>query len=185
MQISKNIPTDGKKKGSTPFLIFIGFFIAINLLWVIASRNESSRMLKKGESAPDFSLPIIGHMEEEVSLEDLKGKATIVLVFWATWCPACRNELSSLSSKLWDFEKSGIKLVGINLDYGEESIVRAFIQRNSIKMTNLFGNPGVAGSYRVTSLPSVYVLDREGKICWAGTGYTRAGRLLSLGQKCS
>jgi peroxiredoxin len=97
-------------------------------------------------------------------LRDLKGK--IVLVdFWATWCPPCREALPALEKIHRDWASKGVLVLGV--DDEPERVIRSFISEHSItyptlldrdrKVHELFGVDGIT-----QGIPLTVVFDREG-----------------------
>ncbi len=112
-------------------------------------------------SAPDFVLPSIEGQEK--SLEDFKGKP-LMLHFWATWCPPCREEMLTFQKIYEEFGPSGLTIVAINVGESPEK-VKKFIKENGLTFPVLLDSKGeVANRYRVRGLPTTYWIDPSGKI---------------------
>ncbi len=89
------------------FAIVIGIYI-------LASPSGSSTMAKSGSSieAPDFTFALLDG--EKVSLSDYRGKP-VVLNFWATWCPPCREE-TPVMVKISDKYEEQVQFLGVVQD---------------------------------------------------------------------
>ena len=122
---------------------------------------REGRGLKAGEAAPGFVLQT--RDGTEVSLENLKGK-TVLLNFWATWCPPCVMEMPSLSRLQTLLKPRGLEVVAISLD-GSWQEVEAFSTKHPLSMNVLLDAQGeVAGRYGALRLPITFLIDRNGKI---------------------
>jgi peroxiredoxin len=123
--------------------------------------------------APAFTLPDINGGRRSIS--DFKGKI-ILLNFWATWCPNCREEMPSLE-KLWEKYRSK-DLVVIAVSVGRNSgEIRSFAREQGLTFPILLDQEGaVRKEYEITALPMTYLIGRDGKISgrlygsrdWAG-----------------
>ena len=123
------------------------------------TRDAALRL--EGEKAPGFSLPAEGG--GTLSLESYKGKI-VLLDFWASWCPPCRKELPVLQSVYKEFKDRGVVLIGISCDQDKEK-GEAFVKENKLDFPIGYDSEGEVGKmYKVTSLPTLFILDREGTI---------------------
>ncbi len=122
--------------------------------------------------APGDTLPAIDFEladGSEASLADYRGSA-VVLDFWATWCIPCRPAMAELEELYQEFGEQGLEVLGLRLyDGGDPS---AFLE--SVGVTYPIGDgapfdePLAIETY---GLPTLYVLDREGRIVDLVVGY--------------
>ena len=114
-----------------------------------------------GEPAPDFAAQTLEG--KHVSLADFRGK-TVLLNFWATWCPPCRSEMPDME-KIYR-ERLDKDVVILAVDVQEAAVpVQAFVDRFSITFPILMDVSGdIAKLYGIQSLPSSYFIDAQGRI---------------------
>lgn len=114
-----------------------------------------------GGPAPDFTLP--SFEGESVTLSDLRGQV-VVLNFWASWCPPCRQEMPAFQ-RVWEqVQDRGVVFLGINIQDDPEK-ARAFLREVGVTYTNLLDPPGqVAALYNVLGIPSTFVVGRDGTL---------------------
>ena len=121
-------------------------------------------MFKKGEVLPAFSL------EDRTGVvrtqADFAGKY-VVYDFWATWCPDCREDVPAMKDL---YAKYGDKVtfVGISFDTDPEKL-DAFVAENGIGWMQLSDfvtkkESKVADDFRVKWIPSMYLVDPDGKV---------------------
>jgi thiol-disulfide isomerase/thioredoxin len=131
----------------------------------------AKKELKLGDVAPEVSVQMINDKEygKTFSLSDFKDKV-IVLEFWATWCPPCRQSIPHLS-KLQEKYKDKVVVIGIS---GEEKTVveKFFNAQSEMKYRVAIDNEDkTAGIYMtgfgVNGIPHAFII-KEGKILWHG-----------------
>ncbi len=125
----------------------------------------ATELLAEGTEAPSFTLPDLEG--NPVSLSDFRGK-TVVLVFWASWCPDCRAEVPQLKDMYNAADHSSVEFVSISFDREFETLVN-FAAENELPGVQLFDAAGkkdsaVSADFHVKWIPSLYVIDPEGKV---------------------
>ncbi|OZU90219.1 cytochrome C biogenesis protein [Virgibacillus indicus] len=119
--------------------------------------------LEPGEIAPDFELETLEG--ETVKLSDYKGKK-VILNFWATWCPPCREEMPEMQ-EFHDTYGDNVEMLAVNLTGSESNVkkVQEYIDEfNYTYPIPLDKESAVGDEYRVISVPTTYFIGTDGKI---------------------
>jgi thiol-disulfide isomerase/thioredoxin len=106
---------------------------------------------------------------DSLSLADLEGKVSLV-VFWASWCPACQAELPLLDSLNAAVQHPEFAIVAIN-DEWNEGAARGYAAAKGFQMPLLLGRGEMWERYRYLGLPYLVLLDREGRVLQEYYGY--------------
>jgi peroxiredoxin len=115
-----------------------------------------------GHAAPDFALTDL--QGQTVRLSDLRGKV-VVLDFWATWCPPCKQEIPWFVDLQKRYGAQGLQVVGVSMDDGDPKDVVKFAAQNSINYPILIGQDKVADEYGgIDYLPTTFYIDRNGVV---------------------
>ncbi|MFP6680230.1 MAG: TlpA disulfide reductase family protein [Dehalococcoidia bacterium] len=128
----------------------------------IAVNNTLGEKQVSSEIRSDFNLNTIDQ-EETLRLSDLRGK--IVMVdFWSSWCPPCRQEAPELQEAYEDFQDQDVEFVGIAI-WDVDSETRKFKNAYGLEYPILVDPRGaIAVEWGVLGLPEKFFLNREGEI---------------------
>ena len=129
--------------------------------WMLLLRAARIQVLDQQIEPRDFTLPLLSG--ENASLSSYKGKV-VILNFWATWCPPCRAEMPSMETLYQRFKNQGLEILAVDL--GESArTVRQFIQDHNYTFpVMLDSNSRIGSLYGIQSIPTSFIIDREGKI---------------------
>jgi peroxiredoxin len=117
--------------------------------------------------APDFTVP--GLTAGPLSLAGFRGRV-VLLNFWATWCPPCREEMPSMERLYQRYRKRGFTILALSVDRNVAAIP-GFV--DGFRLTFPIGldpDGAVAKAYRMRALPTTIVIDRAGHIIAGSAG---------------
>ena len=122
-------------------------------------------LVKAGTDAPALSLKSMDG--KAVSLSDYKGK-WVVLDFWASWCPDCRKDIPDVVRLYKKFHPKGVEFIGISFDTDRAAWEKA-VKDSGLEWTQTcelvrMSKSAVAQSYGVGWIPSMVIVDPDGKV---------------------
>ena len=130
---------------------------------------EATTLIKQGQKAPDFTVEMVDG--EKVTLSSLKGK--IVLInFWATWCPPCREEFKRVQKDIIDHFK-GQDFVFLPISRGEKkATVDSFRDKQGYTFPmGLDPTQEIYKKYASNYIPRNFVVGKDGKVIYVSVGY--------------
>jgi len=132
-------------------------------LGVIEARRSTG--VPSGSSAPQVRMNRYGG--GTLALSDLHGRV-VMLDFWATWCTPCLQEMPSLVKLAKEYEGRGLAFVAASRDDSDTAprVVDAYVKRHlqALGPHVVFAGDDVASLFQVQALPTLYFLDRQGKV---------------------
>ena len=173
-----------KKRGSTRsllliLLVLVALVVAI-VAWPVESSAkspvasteqddlESTTLVHAGDKAPDFTVEMLDG--RSVTLSELQGKP-VLLIFWATWCPPCREELSHLQEGVIDLFGDQITVLPISRGEKRET-VEGFLDKMGYTFpVGLDGDQSIYKKYASNYIPRCFVINAKGVVEYAGVGY--------------
>lgn len=127
-----------------------------------ATAKASVKADKDRKLAPEFALKDANG--QTARLSDYKGKV-VLLDFWATWCGPCKIEIPWFMEFEQQFKDRGFSVVGVSMDEDGWNAVKPYLLQMRINYRVLLGNDQVGTLYGgVDSLPTTFLIDRQGKI---------------------
>ena len=152
----------------TVFSVWINYevkFVLPGVAGTVAALGD----LKLGTQAPAFRLSDLAGAT--VELEGMRGDRIVLVEFWATWCPPCRMVLATLRRMEQTLREDNVEVLSVNQGEAAEQ-VRQFVAKEGIPFHVVLDPDGaVSASYRVTSLPTMVLIDRRGTVRWIHVGH--------------
>jgi thiol-disulfide isomerase/thioredoxin len=127
------------------------------------------RHLAPGTRAPDVTVERLSG--GTLSLSSLKGKV-VIIDFWASWCPPCRAELPWLVKLAQRNEARGVFFVAMNQDEAPQRSLASSVTGDVPGLDRFvtLGGPAVGALFHVDGLPTLYLLDRQGRVFASAEG---------------
>ncbi|GMR16059.1 MAG: hypothetical protein BMS9Abin31_0363 [Gammaproteobacteria bacterium] len=141
----------------------------INYAAELAPLTHNLTVIKKPMPAPNLRLK---NMDDEfVDIKGLKGKV-IVVNFWATWCPPCRREMSSLERLHLATQDKNVVVLAVNVGEDVDTVFPFMgVINPSPSFPILFDTDAkVMTQWKVRGLPTTYVVNPDGKIVYRAVG---------------
>lgn len=130
----------------------------------------AEQLLPVGAAAPDFTLRTTGG--GTVTLSELRGNV-VVLDFWATWCGPCRLAMPGVQELHEKFADKPVKVFGVSTWERPNTDPSKFMDEKKFSYALLYDGDKVAEAYKLEGLPTFYVIDPQGKVIYASTGFQR------------
>ena len=121
--------------------------------------------------APDFTLPNLAG--EEVTLSELLKEGPVIVDFWATWCKPCIKAFPDIQKVFDNYKDCGLTVLAVSIDGPRSSSRVASLIKSKGNTFEVLLDPSqkVAKKLHVTSVPRTVLIDTNGKITYAVTGY--------------
>ena len=145
-----------------------GLAVVLAALLVLTGTSVSMGAESK---APEFTLPNLDG--DDVTLSELLEDGPVIVDFWATWCKPCIKAFPDLQELFDNYKNCGLKVVAISID-GPKSMSRVgSLIKSKGNTFEVLLDPGqkVARKFHVTSVPRTVLVDTDGNVAYAVTGY--------------
>lgn len=151
-------------------LLIVGICIVAGISTLASISTESNDFVKVGDQVPTI---ILNGENSKITNADLKGK-TVLINFFATWCPPCVKELPVLQKDVWEQYKDDDNFV--LLVVGREHSIKdlnLFAKKKGLNLP-FYPDPKreVFSKFAKQSIPRNYIINKEGKIIYNSVGYS-------------
>ena len=136
-----------------------------------------------GHDAPPLALPIVAGIGaadgDRINIDNLRGKVVLV-DFWASWCPPCKRSIPILNEIQERYDSDQVVFLGVNVEDDLHSNAVASVHRAlGAEFPSVQDRDGaLRRTYKVSSLPTLFVVGPDGEIEDAAVGVPRQDRLI-------
>lgn len=152
------------------------FLFSVFSFAMIVASDLSAQSLK----APDFTAKDIHG--NDFNFSDYAGK-TKVLYFWATWCPACRNETAPLQEMMPLLKEKNIEFISVSLDT-DLGRIQKYAEEHGLQDPILFDGKGwkneTAETFGVNSTPSFFIIGPENQMIVNGSWHKQLQKFVDM-----
>jgi len=119
---------------------------------------------------PAFSLPSVID-GKVVSSNSFKNKV-LLITFFATWCPPCRQEIPTLIELQREYGAKGFSVIGLSVDEGGPRIVARLVRQEKINYPVLMADRATARAFGgIAGIPTSFLVNRKGHVVKKYPGY--------------
>ncbi|HAM53511.1 MAG TPA: thioredoxin [Nitrospiraceae bacterium] len=143
---------------------------AITVVLFAASCTKEKSPSGVENKSPDFTLRDM--RGGKVSLAGFRGRV-VLLEFWATWCPPCRESIPELNELYKRYKDRGLVVLGISLDSEGDaaSAIVSFMKEQPIIYPVLIDDTKASMLYSVSSIPALFLIDKNGNVVKRVSGF--------------
>jgi peroxiredoxin len=153
------------KKQKMIHLLFFCAMLALTAMWTVTASEAATKM-------PSFALESVrdGKIVESSSFE---GKVLLV-IFFATWCPPCAEEVPALVKLHHDLADAGFSVVGLSVDQQSPALVAKFVKKREINYPVLLAESQTTKDFGgVYGIPVAFLVNKSGNVVKKYTGYVQ------------
>lgn len=117
-----------------------------------------------GEQIPPFSITTLNG--DVIDSSNIIGKQPIFLVFWATWCPICKEKIPHINEMAAKFVPKGMLFLGINAGVNDsEKKVRRYAEKYNMEYPLYFDKGSeLTKKFKVSGIPTIIIVDKSGVV---------------------
>ena len=116
---------------------------------------------------------------QAIDISQFKGKVVLV-DFWATWCPPCREEVPNVVAAYNKYHDQGFEIVGVSLDQDKDALL-AFTKENGMVWPQYFDGKGwdneISKGFGIDSIPAMWLVGKDGKLITTNAREDLAGQV--------
>src|SRR6266567_5261016 len=143
--------------------------LTVAAVLALAAPLPASAMIRKGDPAPPFK--VVSTSGQSIALANYKGYV-LVLDFFATWCPPCREAIPHLVELNGKYNKQGLQVLGLSADEDGEKVVREFVAEKRITYPVALASESLMTDYGLRSIPTMFIINKKGVIVEKYMGFS-------------
>lgn len=138
--------------------------------------KDATQVANNGEGAKSGKNPLSQDEAANFPFQDLKGNSynlsklkgkVVLIVYWATWCGPCKREIPGLNEIHEKYSPKGLQILAVSQDDSED-LVTEFLKEDAvgktIKYPIIYGDPYVKLFGRMSAIPTLVLIDKEGNV---------------------
>ncbi len=126
-------------------------------------RNEFGEVDVRAKPASDFALDLFWPEAGRFTLSEQRGKV-VLLDFWASWCPPCREEAPGLERVWNEYRERGVVFVGVNI-FDDTDLALEYLREYRLSYPNGTDPSGeIPVEYGVSGVPEKFLIGRDGQL---------------------
>ena len=144
--------------------LFVMLLCAAMMISACSKEKSAASRSVAVEKSPAPEISFVAMDGKSVNLSSLKGKV-VLLNFWATWCPPCREEIPSMMKLQKTMAGKPFEMVCISVDDGGKPAVEKFFSESGFSIPTYFDpNKSAQKAYGITGVPETFIIDKNGII---------------------
>ena len=148
-------------------MMFSGKLNTISNYMSPSQGQVSTNQAENSDDSVNYGNALLNQDDKPISLADYHGKV-VFLNFWATWCPPCQREMPEIQKLSEKYQNSeDIAILTVVMPGGQEmdaAGIKKFLKEKGFTMPVIFDDGRLSSSFQITSLPTTYMLDRDGNV---------------------
>jgi peroxiredoxin len=152
----------------------IKFICLVLFLFSFLPACKAAGKVVPGEPLSVYEFKLNNLKGGEVSLSSYKDKKAVLIIFWTTWCPYCRDALKSLQADLQSIESMGVELLAINVAEPKNKVIK-FAESLKLSFQVLLDqDSSVADRYDLLGVPTYVIVNKSGQVVFSGNRFKKA-----------
>lgn len=138
------------------------FAVMIALLAIVGWKltKVTAAQIDSG-AAPDFTLTSFSG--ETITISELRGQV-VVINFWASWCPPCREEAAYLEQTWRKYQDQGVMFIGVNYADTDKAALAYLDEFDVTYFNGVDIGTRISQDYNMQGVPETYFIDKSGQI---------------------
>jgi thiol-disulfide isomerase/thioredoxin len=147
----------------TPLALLLAAVLSLALAACSGNPSKQAKEAPSGAALETLDLP---GLEKHFAAN--KGKVTLVM-FWATWCPACKTELPVLEQLRAKYPADKLDIMAVSVD-DTESAMKGYLSARPTSVPVYLSKAEVGSEYGVKTIPALFILDKAGQVAFNSAG---------------
>ncbi|MBN2191006.1 MAG: redoxin domain-containing protein [Candidatus Aureabacteria bacterium] len=152
------------------------FVLTAIILIGFLSASCDKGLSSAGKAGDQGDSSMVGKVEtlDEAALNKLlsenRGKV-VILDFFATWCPPCKQEVPGFIDLYRKYKDKGLEIIAVAVDKTSPYRINNFVKENDVNYPVYLDSGDLAGKYKIRSIPHTIFIDKSGSIVKTHIGY--------------